>query len=67
MLNLIERFFGELTERQLLRLAVTSVGELTEHITRIGGGTTTTTYVWEKLGRAAPSSHWSGPCRTEAR
>ena len=34
MLNLVERFFSELTERQLRRLAVTSVGELTEHITR---------------------------------
>ncbi len=33
-LNLVERFFSELTERQLRRLAVTSVGELTEHITR---------------------------------
>jgi transposase len=27
-LNLVERFFSELTERQLRRLAVTSVGEL---------------------------------------
>ena len=33
-LNLVERFFSELTERQLRRLAVTSVGELIEHITR---------------------------------
>lgn len=32
--HLVERFFGELTERQLHRLAVTSVGELIEHITR---------------------------------
>lgn len=33
-LNLVERFFSELTERQLRRLAVTSVSELIEHITR---------------------------------
>ena len=33
-LNLVERFFSELTERQLRRLAVTNVSELIEHITR---------------------------------
>ena len=33
-LNLVERFFGELTERQLRRLAVTSVAELTAAITQ---------------------------------
>ena len=33
-LNLVERFLSESTERQLRRLAVTSVGELLEHITR---------------------------------
>lgn len=33
-LNLVERFFSELTERQLRRLAVTSVRDLIEHITR---------------------------------
>ena len=33
-LNLVERFFSELTTRQLKRLAVTSVGELIEVITR---------------------------------
>jgi transposase len=33
-LNLVERFFSELTERQLRRLAVTSVDELTATITR---------------------------------
>lgn len=33
-LNLVERFFSELTERQLRRLAVTSVDELIEAITR---------------------------------
>ena len=32
-LNLVERFFSELTERQLRRLAVTSVGQLTDAIT----------------------------------
>lgn len=32
--HLVERCFDELTERQLHRLAVTSVGELIEHITR---------------------------------
>lgn len=32
-LNLVERFFSELTQRQLKRLAVTSVGELTDAIT----------------------------------
>jgi transposase len=32
-LNLVERFFSELTERQLRRLAVTSVDELIERIT----------------------------------
>ena len=33
-LNLVERFFSELTERQLRRLAVTSVGDLIDAITR---------------------------------
>ena len=33
-LNLVERFFSELTTRQLKRLAVTSVAELVEAITR---------------------------------
>ena len=33
-LNLVERFFSELTERQLQRLAVTSVGDLIDAITR---------------------------------
>ena len=33
-LNLVERFFSELTERRLRRLAVTSVNELVEAITR---------------------------------
>jgi len=33
-LNLVERFFGELTQRQLRRLAVTSVDELIAAITR---------------------------------
>jgi hypothetical protein len=33
-MNLVERFFSELTERQLRRLAVSSVGELEAHITR---------------------------------
>jgi len=33
-LNLVERFFGELTERQIRRLAVTSVDELIAVITR---------------------------------
>ena len=33
-LNLVERFFGELTTRQLKRLAVTSVNELIDAITR---------------------------------
>ena len=32
-LNLVERFFSELTERQLRRLAVTSVDELIQAIT----------------------------------
>ena len=32
-LNLVERFFSELTQRQLKRLAVTSVRELTDAIT----------------------------------
>ena len=33
-LNLVERFFSELTTRQLKRLAVTSVSELIQAITR---------------------------------
>lgn len=33
-LNLVERFFAELTNRQLKRLAVTSVGQLIDTITR---------------------------------
>ncbi len=33
-LNLVERFFAELTHRQLKRLAVTSVSQLTDTITR---------------------------------
>jgi transposase len=33
-LNLVERFFGELSQRQLKRLAVTSVDELIDAITR---------------------------------
>jgi hypothetical protein len=33
-LNLVERFFSELTTRQLRRLAVSSVAELVEAITR---------------------------------
>ncbi len=33
-LNLVERFFGELTERQIRRLAVTSVEQLIDAITR---------------------------------
>ncbi len=33
-LNLVERFFSELTERHLRRLAVHNVNELIEHITR---------------------------------
>jgi transposase len=33
-LNLVERFFAELTNRQLKRLAVTSVSQLTDTITR---------------------------------
>ncbi len=32
-LNLVERFFSELTQRQLKRLAVTSVKQLTDTIT----------------------------------
>ena len=31
---MVERFFSELTERQLRRLAVTSVGDLIDAITR---------------------------------
>jgi len=52
-LNLVERFFGELDERQLRRLAVTSVGELVATISRyiVHRNDDPTPFVWTKSAK----------------